>query len=51
MCKNWHACSQVSVCVGVPEKRRGAETGGTVGQHQLAVMDAKRHDFGDKQIL
>ena len=25
--------------------------GGTVGQHQLAVMDAKRHDFGDKQIL
>lgn len=33
------------------EKRRGAEAGGTVGQHQLAVMDAKRHDFGDKQIL
>ena len=33
------------------EKRPGAEANAVLGQHQLAMLDAKRHDYGDKQIL
>lgn len=33
------------------EKRRGNEVSHPLGPYQLAVMDTKRHDFGDKVIL
>ncbi len=33
------------------ERRRGAESNATVGQHQLAMLDPKRHDYGDKTLL
>jgi len=33
------------------EKRRGNEVNHPLGPYQLAVMDTKRHDFGDKVIL
>ena len=33
------------------EKKRGADTNPVLGQHQLAMLDPKRHDYGDKIIL